>query len=204
MRGEDEKIPEDPGPYPQTYSDHPPSLAAETSKSCATYPVGPRQADRRFLTAACRSYVRRRGERWVLWVTAGTRQKAVGRAAGPQEWLARKKKTYFGYMGGHGKIPVSARTPEHCKREWCGGDTNGGLVLLLEEVLLLPAVIHRVHDVVIVVAMDRADEEDLDIVLDGDDLGVIDTGLPRQPFTVDLDLHPDRREAELRLSIEAL
>ena len=107
-------------------------------------------------------------------------------------------------MGAHGKIPVSARTPGHCKREWFGRGTSGGLVLPLGEGLLLPAAVHCVHDEVVIVAIDGTDEEDLDVVFDGDDFGVVYAGLPREPFTVDMDLHPHRREPELRLSIEPL
>lgn len=40
-------------------------------------------------------------------------------------------------------------------------------------------------------------------MLDSDNLGVVDTGLPREPFALDVDSHPDRGEPEFWLSVEA-
>ena len=70
--------------------------------------------------------------------------------------------------------------------------------------LLLPTLVHGIHDELVVIVCNVSDKTDFNVVLDGDDLGVVNSGFPLEPLAFDVDPHPDRGEPELWLPLEAL
>jgi hypothetical protein len=59
-------------------------------------------------------------------------------------------------------------------------------------------------DNLVILRNDSADEEDLDVVLDGHEFGVIDTGFARQFLACRIDLQGNRVKTEGRLILQRM
>jgi hypothetical protein len=68
--------------------------------------------------------------------------------------------------------------------------------------LILPAFVDSISNDVPVFGDDMADEENLDVVLDGDQFGIVGPRLPRKLLAVGLNLHLCWRESKLRLILQ--